>query len=138
MKPRTKIILALVALLLLIAAFFGVRFLRSFEAYRSAVTDTIFEHTDASGIPDGTYVGEYDANFVYAKVEVTVENEAIAGIALLTHRHGRGAEAEVIIEAMVAEQRIDVDAITGATHSCTVIKKAVDNALSSALSDAVY
>jgi len=132
MKPRTKVIVVLAALLLLIAAFFGIRLLRSMEAYRTAVDNITIEHAGASGVPDGVYVGEYDASLVYAKVEVTVQNEAIASIRILEHRQGRGADAEKIIDEIVAQQRIDVDAIAGATNSSLVIQKAVDDALSSA------
>lgn len=42
-----------------------------------------------------------------------------------------GKTAEVIADSIVDEQKIDVDAISGATNSSTVIKKAVENALKS-------
>ena len=132
MKKRNKVIIAIVILFLVITAFFGVRFLLSVREYQNAVANTTFIHMDASGIPDGAYVGEFDASLIYAKVEVFVENETIADIKILEHRNGRGASAERIVEDIVAQQKLDVDAITGATNSCTVIKKAVDNALSSA------
>lgn len=47
----------------------------------------------------------------------------------MEHRHERGKAAEVVIEKIIKEQKIDVDAISGATNSSTVIKKAVENAL---------
>lgn len=37
--------------------------------------------------------------------------------------------AETIIDKIIDEQKIDVDAVSGATNSSTVIKKAVENAL---------
>jgi uncharacterized protein with FMN-binding domain len=49
----------------------------------------------------------------------------------LEHRHERGKTAEVITDSIIDEQKIDVDAISGATNSSTVIKKAVENALKS-------
>ena len=70
-------------------------------------------------------------DFIYAKVEVTVQNGEITNINILEHRHERGKTAEVIADSMVDEQKIDVDAISGATNSSTVIKKAVENALKS-------
>ena len=132
MKTKTKIILGVIILLLAILAFFGIRLLISVQEYQTAVANIVFEHVDASDIPDGVYFGEYDAQLVVASVEVTIENEAITDIRILEHRNGRGADAEGIVKEMIAQQRIDVDAIAGATNSSTVIKKAVDNALSSA------
>ena len=40
-----------------------------------------------------------------------------------------GQPAEAVVEKIISEQRIDVDAVTGATNSSTVLKKAVENAL---------
>ena len=132
MKTRTKVIIAIVATSIVIAVFFGVRFIVSVRDYQNAVANTTFIHMDASNIPDGVYVGDYDVSLIYAKVEVFVENEAISDIKILEHRNGRGANAERIIADIVAQQKLDVDAITGATNSSIVIKKAVDNALSNA------
>ena len=61
--------------------------------------------------------------------EVTVQNGEITNINILEHRHERGKTAEAITTKIVDEQRIDVDTISGATNSSTVIKKAVANAL---------
>lgn len=60
-----------------------------------------------------------------------MQNGEIANINILEHRHERGKTAEVIADSIVDEQKIDVDAISGATNSSTVIKKAVENALKS-------
>lgn len=74
------------------------------------------------------YVGEYDVDFVYAKVEVTVQNGAVTNIDILEHKNGRGKPAEIVADRIIQEQRIDVDAVSGATNSSVVIKKAVENA----------
>lgn len=66
---------------------------------------------------------------IYAKVEVTVSDGKMTDIAILEHRQERGKAAEAVISDMLAEQKIDVDAVSGATNSSTVIKKAVENAL---------
>ncbi|MDE6875254.1 MAG: FMN-binding protein [Lachnospiraceae bacterium] len=82
-----------------------------------------------SDVPDGVYVGEYDVDFIYAKVEVTVRGGVIADIDILEHKNGRGKSAEIIVEKIIEEQKINVDAVSGATNSSIVIKKAVENAL---------
>ena len=74
-----------------------------------------------------------NALFIYAKVEVTVQNKEIEKIRILEHKNERGQVAETIVDQIVSEQKIDVDAISGATNSSKVIKKAVENALKNGL-----
>ena len=44
-------------------------------------------------------------NFIYAKVEVTVEDGEIVSINILEHRHERGKAAEKVIEKIIEEQK---------------------------------
>ena len=67
--------------------------------------------------------------FIRAKVAVTVQDGAITGIELLEHKNGRGEAAETVLEEIVSQQRIAVDAVSGATNSSIVLEKAVENAL---------
>ena len=53
----------------------------------------------------------------------------IVSINLMEHRNERGKTAEVIVDNVVATQKIDVDAVSGATNSSNVIKKAIENAV---------
>ena len=128
---KKKTVLFVIAFLLFVGFVFGILYLKSVADYRQVVRETTFEDINISDIPDGVYVGEYDVDFIYAKVEVTVQNGEITNINILEHRHERGKTAEVIADSIVDEQKIDVDAISGATNSSTVIKKAVENALKS-------
>ena len=128
---KKKTVLFVILFLLLVGFVLGILYLKRVADYRQAVRETTFEDINISDIPDGVYVGEYDVDFIYAKVEVTVQNGEITNINILEHRHERGKTAEVITDSIVDEQKIDVDAISGATNSSTVIKKAVENALKS-------
>ncbi len=128
---KKKTVLFVIMFLLLVGFILGILYLKSVADYRKAVRETTFEDINISDIPDGVYVGEYDVDFIYAKVEVAVQNGEITNINILEHRHERGKAAEVITDSIVDEQKIDVDAISGATNSSTVIKKAVENALKS-------
>ncbi len=130
---KKKVVLLVIMLLLLIGLVWGIIYLKSVSDYKQAVKETTFEEINISDISDGVYIGEYDVNFIYAKVEVTVQNGEITNINILEHRHERGKTAEVITDSIVDEQKIDVDAISGATNSSTVIKKAVENALKNGL-----
>lgn len=102
-----------------------------FGAYQRKVTNVTFEDIHMSKIKDGIYQGEYDAGFIYAKVAVGVKDGKITSIDILEHRNERGKSAEIIIEDILASQELDVDTISGATNSSNVIKKAVENALTS-------
>ena len=130
---KKKVVLFAIMLLLLIGLVWGIIYLKSVSDYKQAVKETTFEEINISDIPDGVYIGEYDVNFIYARVEVTVQNGEITNINILEHRHERGKAAEAIANKIVDEQKIDVDAISGATNSSAVIKKAVENALKNGL-----
>ena len=130
---KKKIISFIILLLLLIGLICGAVYLKKVADYKRAVGETTIGEIDIADVSDGIYIGEYDVNFIYAKVEVTVEDGEIVSINILEHRHERGKAAETVIEKIIDEQKIDVDAISGATNSSTVIKKAVENALKGGL-----
>ena len=130
---KKKIISVIILLLLLIGLICGAVYLKKVTDYKQAVGETTFGEIDIADVSDGIYIGEYDVNFIYAKVEVTVEDGEIVSINILEHRHERGKAAETVIEKIIEEQKIDVDAVSGATNSSTVIKKAVENALKGGL-----
>ena len=127
---RKRIISTVAVLLCLIGLIYMAVYLKSIADYKKAVKETTFTNIYISDIPDGVYIGEYDVNVIYAKVEVTVENGEIININILEHRNERGKPAEAVINKILEEQKIDVDAVSGATNSSAVIKKAVENALS--------
>ena len=127
---KRRVIMCIAIFLFLIGLLCTAVYLKSVADYQNAVKETVIGDVDLSAIPDGVYVGEYDVNFIYAKVEVTVRNGEMTDIINLEHKQERGKAAEAVISDMLAEQKIDVDAVSGATNSSTVIKKAVENALS--------
>lgn len=88
---------------------------------------------DLTLIADGTYIGEYSALPVSAKVSVTIKDHRIASIELLEHNHGQGGGAEVIPSIVVEKQTLQIDTITGATYSSKVILKAIENALQNSI-----
>ncbi len=126
---RKKIFMLTTLLLFLVVLIFTAVYLKSVADYKKTVKETTFSDIDIGNIPDGTYIGEYDVNFIYARVEVTVRDGAITNIDILEHKNERGKAAEIVTDRIIAEQKTDVDAVSGATNSSTVIKKAVENAL---------
>lgn len=84
---------------------------------------------DLSNIQDGNYIGEYSITPVHVKVEVSVNNHQITDISILQHDNGLGSTAESIVNDIVEEQSLDIDAVSGATVSSKCILKAVENAI---------
>lgn len=126
---RKKIVMILIMLFLLLASIFGTAYIDRVGEYKRAVKETTIEEVNISDIPDGVYIGEYDVNFIYAKVEVDVSGGKIIDVRILEHRQERGKAAEAVANEIVDEQRIDVDTVSGATNSSIVIRKAVEVAL---------
>ena len=116
----------------LIVAVIGAGYLYNVNLYQCKVRAIEISDVDLSLIPDGIYIGECDVHFIYAKVAVTVRSGRITALNVLEHRNDRGSAAESIVDDIVKNQRIDVDAVAGATNSSMVIEKAVENALSNA------
>lgn len=132
---KKKLVLTGIVLLCIVGLSIGAAYLKSVADYKQMVKEITFGEISLSDIPDGTYTGECDTGFVYARVEVTVQHQRITGITLLEHKNGRGKPAEVITDKIIAEQKINVDAVSGATSSSVVIKKAVENALTKSGAD---
>lgn len=80
-------------------------------------------------VEDGTYEGECDVGYIYAKVRVVIKKGRIASIDLLEHRNERGKPAEGILDEIMEKQQIDADVVSGATNSSKVIKKAIEYAI---------
>lgn len=129
---RKKIVMILIMLFLLLALIFGTAYIDRVGEYKRAVKETTIEEVNISDISDGVYIGKYDVNFIYAKVEVDVSGGKIIDVRILEHRQERGKAAEAVANEIVDEQRIDVDTVSGATNSSIVIKKAVEVALKGA------
>jgi uncharacterized protein with FMN-binding domain len=124
-----KICLAVTLCILIAGAIIFASYMKVINSYQEKVKNTIITDVDIAAIPDGSYIGEYDVGIIYAKVEVLVEAGKIKDIVIIEHRNGRGATAESIVEKIIEKQSINVDAVSGATNSSTVLKKAVEVAV---------
>ena len=134
MNRRKKTVLIVLSALLVIGLFAGGLYLRSISDYKTKVAALTFDEIDLTKVEDGVYEGQCDTGVVRVRVQVTVRNHQLESIELLEHENGRGAPAEAILDQMVQEQTTAVDAVSGATCSSKVIRKAVENALAKGLS----
>jgi uncharacterized protein with FMN-binding domain len=131
-KKITKAILLhkITALVMLVCLILHVYFgITSFQEYQTKIKAIAITGVDLSKVKDGTYVGEYDVEYIYAKVAVTVESGIIKEIKILDHRNERGKRGEDVIQRILENQSVEVDTVSGATNSSNVIRKAVENAL---------
>lgn len=115
-------------LLILLLFHTGIYFM-DFIRYKNAVKGLIIENVEIGKLETGTYIGECDVGYIYAKVKVAVEDGQITGIEILEHKQERGKKAEKITDRIVEQQTLQVDAVSGATNSSLVIRKAVENAM---------
>ena len=65
---KRKIVLFVILLFLNVGLVWGITYLKNVADYKQAVKETTFEKINISDIPDGVYIGEYDVDFIYAKL----------------------------------------------------------------------
>jgi uncharacterized protein with FMN-binding domain len=107
--------------------------MKSFNDYQAKVEEISVSDINFTTLADGIYQGEYDVDYIYAKVEVVIEGGKISGITILEHGNEHGKPGEEVIKRILQQQKINVDAVSGATNSSNVIKKAVEQAVKQAV-----
>lgn len=126
MKKVLKIVGIILVFLILV---FGILMMVMITNQNKQIKRLEFDDIDMSKVVDGNYEGRAETSLVKATVSVTVVNHEITEIKILRHENGKGKAAEGIVGDMVEGNTYDVDAISGATVSSTVIKNAVYKAL---------
>lgn len=100
--------------------------------YKKMVKGMIVDIPDLYTIDDGIYDGTCDALLIKARVRTIIENHRIKSVELIEHVNERGAAAEKMIEWINQEKKFNVGMIAGASNSCKVMLKAIENSLKSA------
>lgn len=126
---KKKVVLYTILGAMVIALAMGLYNYRIVFNYKRDVAAIKVQNVDLNTIADGEYFGDCNVDLVRAKVRVAVQEHVITELELVEHYNDRGDAASVIPGNILAEQRIDVDAVTGATSSSRVIQEAVYNAL---------
>jgi len=123
-KPNPKLRLFIIAAFVIVTAF-GIMG----QIQMDKVRNLPVRSPDLSKMASDTYSGEYDYHYVY-NVRVIIEDGIITEIDVLNNRDSIYAKlAEGVTNKILHEQRVDVDAVTGATTTSVAIQKAVENAL---------
>ena len=128
MSKGKRIILIVIVALAVIAAGIVIM-INNISGKLEPYKDYDFSGLDLTKVEDGTYTGSEDAQIIKSTVEVTVKDHVITEVKIVSHDSGQGKPAEVIVKDIVANNSLEVDAISGATYSSQVIKVAVYNAL---------
>lgn len=126
MKKGIFIAIALIVLVIVLRPF--ARDYIDLINYNREIEDLQITSPILEGVEDGEYHGEYQIYAIEARVWVRVESGEIIEIDL-EHEHERGYNAEEIIGRVLDNQTLEVDVVTGSTHSSKVILKAIERAL---------
>ncbi len=89
-------------------------------------------NVDLTTISNGTFEGEFKDKDSggYSKVSVTVDNHKITEIKLLEFSASPvGRKGQYVLKSVIKEQRVNVDAVSGATLSSLVVLKSIEIAL---------
>lgn len=85
---------------------------------------------DFTNLADGTYVGSHRAGRWTNEVAVTVSSGRVVDVDIVRDvRIPRREYTAALIDKVIAEQSLQVDAISGATVTCKAYLKAMENAL---------
>ena len=118
-----------VKIFLIIAATMGILFLAVVGKEYNELKGFDRTPVELDNVVDGVYEGSSETTLVKVNVRVTVKDGSIENIEILKHECGKGLPANIIVNDMISQNEIDVDAVSGATVSSEVIKDAVRNAL---------
>jgi len=91
--------------------------------------DIVIKEVALNSAKDGVYSGEYNTTLVKATVKVNIKDNIIQDIEIVKHQCGKGKKAEAVVDRVVQNQSLKVDAISGATYSSKVILKAIEKAV---------
>jgi uncharacterized protein with FMN-binding domain len=99
------------------------------------VSSMSIKEIDLSTVSAGKYRGDFSYGGFTYEVEVTIKGHRIDNITILKNRDTFYAkEAETVIDRVLYSQSLNVDAISGATATSKALLKAVEGALSKAVS----
>lgn len=126
---KGNIITMIILIIVFNGLYFGYNAINRIESNMKELMETPLQKIDLANKEDGIYQGSFRLFPVAAEVAVTIRNNVIIGIDLIKHNHGRGGDAEIILDWVVKEQTLEVDIVSGATFSSMILLKAIEDAL---------
>jgi uncharacterized protein with FMN-binding domain len=121
-----KIILSIVVIFVIIAASGFYYISRGLEKGRKLQINDV----NLSNLEDGTYNGKYTAGRWTNEVKVTVKDHKIVSIEVLKEvAFPQPDLSKDLINKIIERQKINVDAVSGATVTTKAYEKSIENAL---------
>ncbi|AKI97689.1 FMN-binding protein [Kosmotoga pacifica] len=128
-KLVKRVVIVFIVTFVLFGIFVASKMFLEISRVRKEAAAIEFSELELSKLEDGDYYGSYSLGLISAKVRVSVSNGKIDNIEIVEHITGKGKKAEDIVEAVIDEQSVMVDTISGATYSSKIILKAIENAV---------
>lgn len=126
-----KKLLIVLGAVVLIGAIGWVTFNYNYKQMVKYLTGYTLKNIDLNSISDGTYNGNCKSFLVGVALTVKVKNHKIEDISISKQSSGKGYEGRQVIDRVLQNQSLQVDAKTGATGSSKCILIAVEKALTS-------
>jgi len=122
-------LLVFIGIIAIVGTILGILMIQCFKE-QTAVQNMEINDINIELVKNGRYWGNFTyGNFMY-KVEVLVADRRIQDIKIISNRDSEHAKkAEEVLQRVVNEQSLDVDAVTGATTTSKALLKATENAL---------
>lgn len=126
MKKILKIIAIVLLVIVLIFACFIFYMTRGLETGENLTINEV----DLASLDDNTYIGKYHGGRWSNELEITIKDHQIISIHVLKDVKFPNEETtNALINRVVQEQKVDVDAISGATVTCNAYLKSMEDAL---------
>jgi len=127
-SPFKKVLMGIGIFFLIVAVGVGVMLLAT-EGQRREDRNLEIADVDFSKVPDGTYRGSYEGWNKF-DVLVTVAGGEVTDIKIAEDSPNPATDVtDKIIERIVGDQSLDLDAVSGATVTTNALLKAVEHAL---------
>ncbi len=128
---KNSIVLSSTIMAVAISVLFGCSGYKEMKQVRNMSIKEI----DLSTVSAGKYRGDFSYGGFTYEVEVSIKGHRIDNITILKNRDSIYAkEAETVIDRVLYSQSLNVDAVSGATTTSKALLKAVEGALSKAVS----
>lgn len=97
--------------------------------FSCAMTGPSVNEVNFAELEDGTYRGKYESSLVSAETQAVIKQGYMTDLMILRHDCGLGRKAKAVVDRVLQNQSLIVDAVSGATYSSRAILKATENAL---------
>ena len=98
----------------------------------SVVKNMPINNVDLGSVSDGTYTGAFKVGRWSSKVEVTVKDHKITDIKMVSADPTVTSVSQDSVSKVIADQKLDIDIVSGATVTTKALLKSIENALAKA------